>query len=340
MLGDFNVTEDPIDRMPAKVDSNRAIAALREIRHAWRVEDAWRKIYPTERSFTYRALTAGGYTKSRLDRIYIARTLAQMTYDWKVTQTPVPTDHWLVLVKYAPENAPRIGRGRWTLPLRLIENKRFMDEIIERGIAIQNGRNQARDHPSQPAMPSIQMQWETFKADIKQLAKKRSKETHHKINSRITRLEKDRQTLANNPEADTNESLRENEAYIVNELEHLERKRARDNKETLSAALVTHGEKLGGIWSAMSKDKKLRNLIRRLKQPNTTPIQYERDSQKMASLARDYYDSLQREGLNPDDQEFKHRVELMMEEIPEQQKLEDPEASPLMLRTRTADCLP
>ena len=32
-LGDFNVTEDAIDRMPPKLDDETAIAALRDIRH-------------------------------------------------------------------------------------------------------------------------------------------------------------------------------------------------------------------------------------------------------------------------------------------------------------------
>ena len=56
-LGDFNVTEDAIDRMPPKIDDEPAIAALREIRHEWDIRDTWRQANPTERAFTYRAQT-------------------------------------------------------------------------------------------------------------------------------------------------------------------------------------------------------------------------------------------------------------------------------------------
>jgi exonuclease III len=56
MLGNFNVTEDPIDRMPARLDDQAAIEALRELRQIWGIQDAWRDAFPNDRSFTYRAI--------------------------------------------------------------------------------------------------------------------------------------------------------------------------------------------------------------------------------------------------------------------------------------------
>lgn len=112
LLGDFNVTEDPLDRAPIRPDDPNAIEALRDLRHRLDLQDTWRHAFPHDRSFTYRANCNGQQIKSRLDRIYTSSTAAKHTYGWKICQTAVPTDHWMVLAKYAPAEAPYIGKGR------------------------------------------------------------------------------------------------------------------------------------------------------------------------------------------------------------------------------------
>jgi endonuclease/exonuclease/phosphatase family metal-dependent hydrolase len=67
MLGDFNLTEDPLDRAPAKLDNENAISALRELRQKLNLQDTWRETHPTERVFTFYSNTN---SHSRLDRIY------------------------------------------------------------------------------------------------------------------------------------------------------------------------------------------------------------------------------------------------------------------------------
>ena len=137
MLGDLNVTEDIIDQSPAHADDRIATDALRETRLNWNVNDAWRASYPEDRKYTYRAMVNSQQIKSRLDRIYIADQLTPLTFDWKHTASPVPTDHWIVVVKYAPKDAPTIGKGRWTMPLYLLRNKRFLNAITKCGIKLQ-----------------------------------------------------------------------------------------------------------------------------------------------------------------------------------------------------------
>ena len=46
LLGDFNVTEDPIDRAPVHPDDEAAVMALRDLRLAWNLEDTWRHLHP------------------------------------------------------------------------------------------------------------------------------------------------------------------------------------------------------------------------------------------------------------------------------------------------------
>ena len=123
LLGDFNVTEEPIDRAPAHLDNTEAIAALRNLRQCLGMEDTWRHAFPHDRAFTYRATTNGHSIKSRIDRIYTSREAANATFDWKNSQTSVPTDHWMVSVKYAPTHAPFIGKGWWTMQIPELKNK-------------------------------------------------------------------------------------------------------------------------------------------------------------------------------------------------------------------------
>ena len=321
LLGDFNVTEDAIDRAPAKLDDKAATDKLRDTRLAWDVRDAWRSEHPSEKAFTYRANTSEQAIKSRLDRIYIANRLTTFTFGWVIAPSLIPTDHWLVAIRYAPKDAPEIGKGRWTLPLHLLQQKDFMEQVATRGLRLQAELENVNHHPPEDGTDSPQMLWERFKEAVQEIAKELLAETHYKINSRILRLEKDRAELANALDADNNNDTRTSEAIIACEMSHLEEKRAKGRKEKLSTELTLHGEKLGGAWSAMNKDRKPRDLIRRLHIPDSSPPQYERNSERMADLAKAYHDKLQQDGLPQELEDHEERINLILNEIPREQTL-------------------
>lgn len=83
----------------------------------------------------------------------------------------------------------------------------------------------------------------------------------YRIETHSKRLQKDLKTIMNHPDLDTNNDLRWNGNLLTNKIRHLESTRDRYKKETLNAKLTNHSEKLGGIWSALSKDSKPRDLI-------------------------------------------------------------------------------
>ena len=337
ILGDFNVTEDPMDRAPPRLDDTQAIEALRDVKQSWEMQDEWRQTYPEKKVFTYRAHANGQQIQSRLDRIYAKRSCAPHLYDWKIKPSAVPTDHWLVTVKYAPKDAPDIGKGRWTLPLQVLKNRKLIEMVITRGIKLQEDLENIRTQNTNRETTNPQRMWRDFKGLIQAAAKGTMKETYYRVNSRARTLEKDRNDTTNMPNFDTSDRLRTHEAYLANELNHLEAKKGKEKKETLAAALTNHGEKLGGIWSAMSKSKKPRDLIRRLKVPNTEPPRYERNSKRMANLAKDFHEALQREGEDTGDwEDLEVRTNLILDEIPENQTLEEPHASLLNERLTEA----
>ena len=326
VLGDFNVTEEQIDRSPARLDDPNAIEVLRDIRHAWGIHDAWRITHPTEKTYTYRATANGQQIKSRLDRIYIARQASCMTFDWKTGPSPIPTDHWLVAVKYAPKDAPIIGKGRWTYPIAALKDENLVETIIARGVRLQYDLEDIKRRQVDRNLSNPQRLWQGFKIDISAITKARTKVTQYKINTHTRLLREDIKALANDPDADTDNKIRTEEAYLTGKLEQLERKTAQARRETLSAEIAHHGETPGGVWTAMSKEKKPRDLIRRLKIPNTTPPQYERDSRRMASLAKTYHEGLQQIDLGILDQNS-HEILLtpILDKIPGNQQLIEPE---------------
>ena len=331
VLGDFNLTEEPIDRYPAKHDSQGAIAALRDFRLNNDVQDQWRHTYPKTREYTYRALLNGQQVKSRLDRIYVSQSKSKFTFDWKITPSSVPTDHWLVTVKFAPKNAPYIGKGRWTWPLNVLGDKKIMEQVEKKGIKLQEDLETIRTSPNErTATNNPQLMWKTFKSEITEWVAHEAKIKHHKCRTKIRKLKKDREETLAHPDFEENGELQWHETILAKEIEHLERVTSKNNRERLKAKINWHGEKLGGTWSNLSKRRKPRDAILRLKVPDSSPIRYELRSDKMAELARHYHDTLQNDGLRElTDDGLEQKINAVLEKIPEKQKFPTPESSDL-----------
>jgi len=205
----------------------------------------------------------------------------------------------MVQTKFAPKDAPKIGKGRWTCPPALLNNDELLRQIEVKGHQLQHDLDTLANERTNRRDTNPQTLWEAFKNDIKETIKTHTRTTLNKISTRIQALEKDRKELTKNPDIDEDDSLRRNEAIIAQEQEHLEKKQGRTQRNELIARLSEQGEKLGGIWSAMGKQKKPRNPIYRLRIPNVTPPQYERHSNRMAKLARDYHENLQSDNATP-----------------------------------------
>ncbi len=53
MAGDMNITEDPIDRLPARQDYTSAVDSLDEICTTVQLIDSWKNCYPTRLKYTW-----------------------------------------------------------------------------------------------------------------------------------------------------------------------------------------------------------------------------------------------------------------------------------------------
>jgi exonuclease III len=189
MIGDFNLTEDNIDRAPARMDNKSAIDALRRLRHTWNLQDAWRHAHPTQREYSYRTNANGSTSESRLDRIYAATHMEDLCFDWQHAPSPISTDHWLVKVKYTPRDTARIGPGRWQLPIYALENETYLDLIKTIGLTLWNKIQDFHHLNTDRDTTNPQLMWEEFKADLQKATKKQIQKSLHKMNLRIKNLE-------------------------------------------------------------------------------------------------------------------------------------------------------
>jgi hypothetical protein len=130
LMGDFNITEDALDRAPACLDNEQAIEALRNLRFQLNIQDSWRINNPTMRSFTFYSNTN---SHSRLNHIYSSPAHELSICGWDLCTSAIPTDHRMILVRYVPTNTPFIGIGRWSWPISLLNDAKLITEISEIG---------------------------------------------------------------------------------------------------------------------------------------------------------------------------------------------------------------
>jgi hypothetical protein len=213
LLGDFNLMEDAIDRAPPKLDNMSAVEALRTLKNSLDVIDLWRHKYPETREYTYHATQNKAQVKSRLDRIYIANFKTKLTFDWHISPSTVPTDHWLVSVCYAPTSATCIGMGRWTWLLNALNNKKLMNKTQKLGRALKIKLDNL--NPGNRNETNAQIFWAQFKNNITTHAKAETSAAHHRRASKIKSLNKDQERILQNENFEEDPKLQWEEALLA-----------------------------------------------------------------------------------------------------------------------------
>jgi hypothetical protein len=166
LLGDTNIVEDAIDRFPHRTDDEGATYALSRFKQLLGLKDGWRLTYPDEKAYTFTSTSRSSH--SRIDRIYTPQDLFKKCRNWSISDTPGElTDHKLVSVEvYAPA-APFIGPGRYSIPLFLLRDKKFITYAIEEGEKVLNPRDElTRD--------DLQTRYKNYKASIRTFVRARA----------------------------------------------------------------------------------------------------------------------------------------------------------------------
>ncbi|KAI5836481.1 DNase I-like protein, partial [Schizophyllum commune Tattone D] len=291
-LGDHNMVEDGIDRLPYKAPrSQSCLQALHDFKNTFHLIDGWREINPDTKMYTHE-YNGGG--RARLDRIHVTKAILERSHSWLSDSVGSLTDHDLVSYVMTSENVPYIGKGRWAIPLYLLTNQRLLDRICEKGKDMQQEleRGQHGDWRSR----SPQTLWIDFKENISTMARDVAKIA-------IPRLDKEiGQWTARLKAVENDTSLQDHDrqhagALVRAKLSELyDAKNGRAKNKSAAADFVL-GETLSTYWTKLNKDHKPREVMYRLRRPNTDAPTFVTRSMDMAELARNYHDDLQDDGL-------------------------------------------
>lgn len=287
-----------------KADKHYQVDALDALKTQLQIIDGWRETYPTTMKYT--CYQKGGRpTQSRIDRIYIKPRLFDSAYEWDIQTVGIPTDHRMVSVKVATEDAPVIGPGRWVWPTHILKDKKLTAYIHEQGTIVEAEINRLLRTGERSDEANIQTVWATFKDRVNEFARERAKIV-------IPRLTKEIQTMEAKLDAVTNdESITEEErilaaAIVTEKLASLEMKRHKSTRANVQARNRLEGEVISRYWSRLNKSKAPREVFKRLKKPHGTEAdgerQYEKDPQRMADIAGNYHNNIQyiRKHISPE----------------------------------------
>lgn len=291
VLGDFNLVEDAINRIPNKPDDFQTTETLREFKIRHKLVDGWRKANLKEKGYTWARDSDG--TQSRIDRIYVHEDYFNECSRWDISPAPIPTDHKMVSVSVATPSSPLLGRGRWAIPPRLIKNRRMKAEIQKQAIQLQRKIENMGEHTP---LNNPQTMLKKFKTELKETLRKHKKIMQPILKNKIDKLT---DTLRNttNDTSLSEEEIKITTIHIKKEIQVLYQDMHDKNRTTLAAIDAAEGEKIGKIWSARHKESKPRDTIKQLLDPVTNEMT--RNSKEMAQIAAEHYEHIQHNDHDP-----------------------------------------
>lgn len=183
LLGDFNMVEDGMDRIPARAEAGRVCKALSTFLRAHRLEDGWRARNPHEKAYSYMQSATGA--QSRLDRIYLTRKLRADAEDWCYKESGIATDHKLAMTSLANRAAPYMGKGRWSMPAHLLTDPEMKKVMRTLGAKLITG---IAGIATRTAESNPQVLYQEFKNELACAARERAKAKVPRLQKRLDKL--------------------------------------------------------------------------------------------------------------------------------------------------------
>ncbi|KAL1945502.1 hypothetical protein VTO73DRAFT_2353 [Trametes versicolor] len=254
MMGDFNIVEEPVDRVPARPDPEVATSSLAALCRALHMHDGWREESPGVRAFSFLQSATG----------------------------------------IANYNAPFVGKGRWVVPLTILTDPDFMSSAVAAGIKLQQAINAITDRTQSVNPQSLYQAFKSEIRDLarartKELFAKWDKKIsalREDIHTVLNRPES--QNAAGGPTHNTASA-----AILQQKLSKLESRRFEKRRDDLKTRQWLEGETMSRSWIRQSKLHSPQHPFYELRSPGQAAGQYLNQTRSMVELAKVYYDGIQ-----------------------------------------------
>ena len=309
LLGDFNIVEDAINRLPSHNNNANTREVLFEFRSQLELIDGWRTYNENEKGYTY--TKKPDMIRSRIDRIYTTSSIFNTASDWEINNSPIESDHCLTSVKISDPSMPWQGHGQWKLPLFLPKDRVFQSESRKLAHKLNEAIMSA---PTCTNANNPQILFKTFKDRIKELAINTAKTTIPKLTKKLIQLKQEHKAIINNNSLSNHERMAQ-AGPIHNQIDQLEKKKFQKAKNTTRTRFTLEGETITKYWSLINKENKPCDPVFSLCKLGSDPPEYESNSHCMAEITRKHHENLLTEGIHPDDTEREAAIIQVLDDV-------------------------
>lgn len=293
LLGDFNMTEDGMDRIPARDETERVLVALSSLLQTHQLVDGWRTRNPHTKAYTYMQAATG--VQSRLDRIYLSRSLQKEAEDWCHKESGLRTDHKLAMMSIANRAAPFMGKGRWTMPSHLLTDEEMKKSMRELGEELIRSLASMRERTS---ATNPQTLYHDFKNALTSAARKRAKEKIPRLQKRLANLRADlhatlNPTLNTGTRVEDAEEVQRHAAILQQRIDFLEQKLFTGRRRMVASKHWAQSETMCKYWTKPNVAPLPSIVIPELRRTDREEGGYTNNTKQMAEVARAHYDGLQ-----------------------------------------------
>jgi hypothetical protein len=304
MMGDFNIVEDSLDRLPSHGDRAQPVKALRELKHSLGLIDGWRSINRDSKAYTFTSESNGAH--SRIDRIYATPDIVKSSANWKIdTPGAFDTDHRMISTQVIHEKIPFIGKGRYAIPAQMCKDKTFMRKVQSLADQLERECLEAGDRANDSCERTRQQLLKTFIDRVVEMAKERGKERAPRLDKQIKDLERELRETINDDWMVQGEKA-EKATEITEKIAKLAGERHSMTRTAAAARNHLEGEVISKYWSSINKSKKPRDIITKLRNPKYGQDgvkEFVETSKEMANITKEYHDDLQQVDVNEEDTE-------------------------------------